>query len=154
MTEENLFISDKPVFAAVDDKFKRWPFAKRISQIIMRRTNRDSLVIGIYGPWGDGKTSVLNFIESELLSQDDIIVVRFNPWLFHDETTLLKSFFETLAETLGRKLPTKKQEVGEKLRKYGSIVSIASVSLFGLAISPGQALKELGDQFLRLSFHS
>lgn len=146
MTEENLFISDKPVFAAEDDKFKRWPFAKRISQTIIRRTNEDSLVIGVYGPWGDGKTSVLNFIESELSSQDDIIVVRFNPWLFHDETTLLKSFFETLAETLGRKLPTKKQELGEKLRKYGSIVSIASVSLFGLALSPGQAIKELGDQ--------
>ncbi len=146
VTEENLFISDKPIFAAVDDRFKRWPFAKRISQTIIRRTNKDSLVIGIYGPWGDGKTSVLNFIESELSCQDDIIVVRFNPWLFHDETTLLKSFFETLAETLGRKLPTKKQEVGEKLRKYGSIVSIASVSLFGLALSPGQAMKELGDQ--------
>ncbi len=118
MAEGNLFTSDKPVFTAADDSFKRWPFAKRVSQAIIQRTNEDSLVLGIYGPWGDGKTSVLNFIEAELSTQNDIVVVRFNPWLFHDEATLLKSFFETLAETLGRKLPTKKQELGEKLRPY------------------------------------
>lgn len=140
------FTSDKPVSAVLEDKFKRWPFAERISQAIIQRTSEDSLVLGIYGPWGDGKTSVLNFIESELSKQDNIIVVRFNPWLFHDETTLLKSFFETLAETLGRNLPTKKQEIGEKLKRYGGIVSIASISFFGLSISPGQAMKEVGEQ--------
>ena len=146
MVDRNLFTSDKPIFTASDDSFKRWPFARRVSQTITQRTSEDSLVLGIYGPWGDGKTSVLNFIDAELSSQDNIVVVRFNPWLFRDETTLLKSFFETLAETLGRKLPTRKQELGEKLRKYGGILSVASVSLFGLAISPGQAVKELGDQ--------
>ena len=64
--ECEIFISDAPVTKHEDDIFRRWPFAKRIANIISAQKDPSSIVIGIYGSWGEGKTHVLNFIEQEL----------------------------------------------------------------------------------------
>ena len=45
------------------DKFKRWSFAQRVAETIALRHDPTSIVIGIYGVWGEGKSTVLNFIE-------------------------------------------------------------------------------------------
>lgn len=45
--------------------------------------SNDSTVFGLVGPWGSGKSSVLNFIQRKLTK--DIAVVKFNPWSFDDE---------------------------------------------------------------------
>src|SRR5660397_103043 len=55
----DLYSSDQPIHSRDQDRFNRWPFADRISQTIARRTDFASLVVGIYGIWGDGKSSVL-----------------------------------------------------------------------------------------------
>ncbi|WP_081661570.1 P-loop NTPase fold protein [Halopiger djelfimassiliensis] len=30
------------------------------------RTSSDGYTIGVYGPWGSGKSTILNFVENEL----------------------------------------------------------------------------------------
>jgi len=95
--EEN-FLADKPISAEKEDKFQRYNFSKRIAETILNRISSDSIVIGLYGAWGEGKTSVLNFIRQELkLHHPDVIHFTFNPWRFTDEAALLTSFFNTLA---------------------------------------------------------
>lgn len=95
--EEN-FLADKPISEEKDDKFQRYKFSKRIAETILNRTSSDSIVIGLYGAWGEGKTSVLNFIRQELKPHHpDVIHFTFNPWRFTDEAALLTSFFNTLA---------------------------------------------------------
>lgn len=40
-----------------------------------------SLVYGLYGKWGEGKSSILNFVEEELLKSsmgDNITIAHFN----------------------------------------------------------------------------
>jgi predicted KAP-like P-loop ATPase len=54
--------ADKPLDSKDADKFNRYPFAKRIADTIKSRKESECLVIGIYGAWGEGKTTVLNFI--------------------------------------------------------------------------------------------
>src|SRR5689334_5973269 len=96
-----LFRPDTPVESEKQDRFQRYGFAKRIAKIVEGNYHK-SLVIGIYGKWGEGKTSLMNFIQSEL--DENTVVINFNPWLFQDERNLIKSFFESIATALRKKL--------------------------------------------------
>lgn len=99
--EEQNINADTPVSDKSHDSFQRYPFAKRIAQTITLRNENEPLVIGIYGEWGEGKTSVLHFIEREITNLDPkIIQIRFNPWMFPDEPTLIKNFFNLLASEI------------------------------------------------------
>jgi predicted KAP-like P-loop ATPase len=94
--------SDSPLKEPSDDRLGRWGFSKRIAEAISSREDSSSLTIGIHGPWGEGKTTVLNFIEHALEEEDDdIISLRFNPWRTGSEEELIVSFFQALAEALG-----------------------------------------------------
>ncbi|SRR6266487_5816801 len=96
---EGLYSSDQPINSKEEDRFNRWPFAQRIAETIALRSDPSSIVLGIYGVWGDGKTSALHLLEEASKSYKDIIIVRFNPWLFPSEEQLLRGFFKTLADT-------------------------------------------------------
>lgn len=92
------FLADKPISEEKDDRFQRYNFAKRIAETIYNRNSSESIVLGLYGAWGEGKTSVLNFIKHELKPHyPQFIYFSFNPWRFTDESALLVSYFNTLA---------------------------------------------------------
>jgi len=75
--------------------------------------DENSIAIGIYGPWGDGKTTVLAFIEEELRKNNQIITMYFNPWRFGDEDELLKNFFASLVEQVDQSLSGVKTFINE-----------------------------------------
>lgn len=112
--------TDKPASTKFEDRFQRYEFAKRIAAIAATAKTDKSLIIGLYGKWGEGKTSVMNFIQQEL--PKDTIIVNFNPWLFSDEQHLLKSFFSTLATSIGTEIKSGKEKVGEILADYGDAI--------------------------------
>jgi predicted KAP-like P-loop ATPase len=106
MSNTDIFSADKPINLESEDRFQRYPFSQRIAETIINRQKKESIVIGLYGAWGEGKTSVLNFIKEELSPHyPDIVQVTFNPWRFTDEATLLSSFFNTLANEIKKSLP-------------------------------------------------
>ena len=142
--DEESYSSDQPINSRDDDQFNRTPFAERIAHTIARRADQRSIVVGIYGVWGSGKTSLLNLMVEELCVHEHLIVVRFNPWLFNSQEHLLRSFFATLAEACGKTLSTKAEDIGSMLDKYGGVLSLASVGLGGVSVSPGKGIKELG----------
>ena len=133
------YSGDAPIKNSKEDLFRRWPFSQRVSQTIAGRIDPASIVIGIYGAWGEGKTTVLNFIDEELKQHSNIVCLRFNPWRFPDEEKLLSGFFTDLAEALGKPLLTKVEKAGELLTKYGT----APASILGR----GDAAKALGQLF-------
>jgi len=140
----DVFASDVPVSDASGDRFKRWGFARRIAETISSRRDPGSLVVAIYGAWGEGKTTVLNFIETELGKHESIICVRFNPWRFSDEVHLLQNFFKTIADALGRSAVSYKEKIGKWFAHYASILAPISVSMpFLFEISPGEGMKNL-----------
>lgn len=145
------YSSDKPLSGKKDDKLQRYPFAKRIADSILNYKAKDCIVIGIYGEWGEGKSTVLAFIEEELSRHSHILVIKFNPWRFKDENTLLSQFFNKLANQIEtkvvgldnneewwqfqfskKKLKKSIQNISEKLKRYGATLS--QIPYIGMAI--------------------
>lgn len=140
------YFSDQPIATRTEDRFNRAPFATRMADTIATRIDPASIVIGLYGPWGDGKTSVLEMMEEALKAYPDVISVKFNPWHFQSEDQLLRGFFATLAGALNQSLPNFKERAGDALQQYGSLLSLGSLTVGGvLQINPGDAAKGLGE---------
>lgn len=137
---------DSPLSDAIDDQFTRLPFAKRIADTIKVLKTEDPLVIAVYGKWGEGKTTVLNFISQEFdKTKDEVVYVKFNPWRFPSESILLRSFFDTLADKLGHSILSNKEKLGEFCKKYGLLLTPLSVGIWGVQASPGEAVAKLGE---------
>ena len=128
-----------------EDRFQRYEFATRIASIIRGGNLIKSLVIGIYGKWGEGKTSLMNFIKQELT--EDIVVLNFNPWLFSSEDQLMKSFFSSLAFELDQSLETNKEKAGKLLSESGQVIGTVT-KLVGFSLN---GLKEVGDKLQEVS---
>lgn len=126
-----LFRPDKPIDSESEDKFQRYQFAKRIAAITSSGKYGKSMVVGIYGKWGEGKTSVMNLIQKEL--PPETVVINFNPWFFNDEKQLVKSFFENIAHGLGKKLKNKTERAIDFVSNYAdSIGTLADIKQPGL----------------------
>jgi predicted KAP-like P-loop ATPase len=121
---QSIYVSDAPISDPAYDRFNRFWFAKRVAQTISARLDPSSLVIAIYGAWGDGKTTVLNFIGKELRSLPDIVVLSFNPWRFAVERSLLHYFFTSLAKSLESTLSTSAEEAAKKVTQYGELIQL------------------------------
>lgn len=135
MTTEN-YSSDAPVSTKDEDIFSRWKFSERVAQVIANRRDPSSIVIGLYGKWGDGKTSVLNFIEQSLNANNDVICIKFNPWRFGTEDQLLMGFFNQIADTLDAKLETREdklKDIGNKILK--PVSSAVGMGVVGEVVS-------------------
>lgn len=135
------YSSDAPIYNPALDQFNRFPFAQRIASVISHRNDPSSIVIGIYGAWGEGKTSVFNFIESELQNEEDVICIKFNPWRFGDEDQMLINFFNELAIAINRSIESGRERVGDIIVNYGKPLA----SLFG----KGEAADGLASFFSR-----
>lgn len=142
--KRELYSSDEPISSSEADRFKRSVFAERVARTIAERRDPNSLVIGIYGPWGDGKTSTLNLTRSVLAQYDHIVCVSFNPWHFASDDLLLKGFFESLAHGLKAILSTRGERIGDLLEKYSALLSVASSNV-------GSAAKEAGERLSNVS---
>lgn len=141
---KTIYNSDKPISTPAEDKFKRYNFTKRIAETISNRKSDDGLVIGIYGAWGEGKTSVLNILEKELDLDSNIIVVKFNPWRFTTEETLVLNFLTNISEALDRQLSNLREKIGKFVQKYGSAASVLNIDLSKIGDSLSDtALEEL-----------
>jgi len=139
---QNFFAADSPVNDPAYDRFKRSSFAQRVAKTIDSRIDPSSIVVAIYGAWGEGKTTVLNFIDRELAKSPNIICIRFNPWRFNDEVHLLQNFFKSLSEALGKSTSTYKEKIGKWIANYASMLTPFNISIpFMLEFSPGESLK-------------
>lgn len=148
------YSSDVPLTNPDYDKFNRYPFAQRISEILASRKDPSSIIIGLYGAWGEGKTSVLNFIENELHNEPELAILNFNPWRYGTEDEMLIYFFYELAKSIEKDIKTRKEIAGEIADKYLKIPAslIGKEDIVGLVASSFTKVdvKELRDRIEKL----
>jgi predicted KAP-like P-loop ATPase len=101
------------------------------------------VVVGVHGPYGSGKSSLLNLVEQELArsaKDKSPVVVRFNPWNFSTVDQLILMFFKTLSVTLGsRDKSQAARAIGEKLDQFGELLApigtlVAASSAWGVIL--------------------
>lgn len=93
--------ADRPIHSLEEDLLKRGTFCFSLANAIREWKGEESLVIGLYGPWGSGKSSVKNIVVSLLQkSEPRIPVIEFNPWSWSGEDRLVSAFFEELGASL------------------------------------------------------
>ena len=138
-TEQQSLLPDTALDDPQLDRLDRAQFAESLSASIQSLQGNDSFVIGLCGPWGSGKTSVLNFVLAGLdKGEDDSpIVLRFNPWWFSGREQLLEAFLTQFTATLD--MPKR----GEKAKKAGKLLGTLSAALRPVSLIPfiGEAAK-------------
>ena len=127
--------SDRPIESANQDLLGRSTFSKQLAEVIYKYSGRDGLVIGLFGKWGTGKTSILNIVVNEInsLSEDSCdkpIIVKFSPWNYTDKDNLISLFFRVLKN----KLDIDNDE--EKRKKIGKALTDYSDALDALLLVP------------------
>ena len=111
--------SDKAIESSEQDLLGRVTFAKQLGEAIYKYDGKDGLVLGVFGKWGTGKTSILNMVVNEInyLSDNDddgSIIVNFSPWNYSDKDNLIGIFFEDLRIKL--KLHSNKENMKQIVR--------------------------------------
>lgn len=119
--------SDAPIVAPEADQLGYAGFAENVAKSIRHMTPPEGLVMAVYGPWGSGKTSVINLVRHALSNpievdprDPEIVTVSFNPWWFSGQENLTSAFFREVSAALGDKLGN---DVGGKLKELGKRVS-------------------------------
>jgi hypothetical protein len=78
-------------------------FAKRIAEEIKTVSSKESVVFGINGEWGEGKTSMINLIRQQL-EDEKYTVVDFHPWKTNSGKAMNQLFFDALKDGLKNKI--------------------------------------------------
>ncbi|NQX29536.1 AAA family ATPase [Microbacteriaceae bacterium VKM Ac-2854] len=136
----NRWLNDDPVdgSASAPDQLGRAAFADAATNVLGRLAERgNSSVVALIGPWGSGKTSVLEMVKAHLRADDDgrpqitaeWITVEFNPWYYSDLASLQAGFFRELGASLPQKpswkaARKKLSDLGQTLAPLGSVASL------------------------------
>jgi predicted KAP-like P-loop ATPase len=67
---------------------------------IIRTPSMRPVSVGVFGDWGAGKSSLLQQIEAQLAPHSDVLVVKFDAWLFQGYDDARASLLEVIAQRL------------------------------------------------------
>lgn len=106
----NEFKNDDPIFNISNDKLGYSPIVKRLTDILLKETPKKSFSIGLVGPWGNGKSSIINIVKEEIkdktiLKDKEVkepIIIHFLPYLNHNEKDIINEFFIALSDKLSK----------------------------------------------------
>lgn len=124
--------SDHPIESCADDALGRSSVARHIANQLALAPMDHSIVFGLYGPWGSGKTSLLNMVCEELESADNPpIVVKFNPWNYPSLENLVTPFLALLSECIQHgahsTIPGKAaRKLAKTIKRYSDVLASAA----------------------------
>jgi predicted KAP-like P-loop ATPase len=155
-----LISADQPLSDPAADALGYAPFAKMLAESALRGSPATGLVVGVYGEWGLGKTTLLNFVQhyAEADTGDDApVVIRFNPWWSSGREDLLERFFSEFEQAVlikrGKRNKLRKAigRLGEAATNApsGWAAGIGKTAMFMAAQGQPADLKTLKDDIVR-----
>jgi predicted KAP-like P-loop ATPase len=123
--------ADRPIKHAAEDALGRSTFTDRVAKVINEVQHmEDSTVLAIVGPWGSGKSSLINLACDQLKKLDDSWnICLANVWAPPDAAALVSELFAVISDALP------KDERGTKVTKL--IREWAPLVVSGLSLVPG-----------------
>lgn len=89
---------ESPIYRTSDDRLGRSGYVDSLLDIIRQWKGDDSQVIGIYGEWGEGKSSAINLaIEKAAKTKEPFRFVRFDPWHHIDRKNISSELFRCIS---------------------------------------------------------
>ena len=112
------------------------------------------LTIGVFGDWGSGKSSIMRMLEQKLESDEKILTIYFNSWLFEGREDAKVSLLENIilelskGKTLSEEAKSKVLQLlsridflkltSDGVKKYGkNVIDIIATGGIGTAIEAG-----------------
>ena len=133
--------TDNPIEKQEEDLLGRATFSNQLGKGIYEYNGKSGLVIGLFGEWGTGKTSVVNMAENEIkrLSEKDEnkpLIVRFSPWNYTDKNNLISLFFQDLKIKLyNQSGKSYYEKIADALEEYSEAVDLLNyVPLMGSGV--------------------
>src|ERR1700761_7340068 len=126
---------DNPIDDVSEDLIGRQSAAVVIAEEIRTVDASKGCVIGILGPWGSGKTSLVNLVRNELAKDPAFPVLDFNPWMFSGAEQLVDSFFREMAAQLRLK-KGRLGDIASQVEAYGDLLSPIGDALAVLGVLP------------------
>jgi len=148
-----MFKPDQPIHSKKDDILNRSSFSEALGEAILSYKEKNSVVVGLFGEWGSGKTSIINMalehIDTISRNKDNErpIIIKFNPWNFSEQNQLIAQFFRQLSISLKRvNYASEIKEAGKKLETYSKFFEpLAFMPMIGrYAESMSKVLKNVG----------
>ncbi|HVI70337.1 MAG TPA: P-loop NTPase fold protein, partial [Pyrinomonadaceae bacterium] len=100
--------------------FKR--YVSPLIQILENFETQTPFTIGIFGPWGTGKSTLIEYIDRRLAESVDVQFhrIRFNPWIYRSEKNLIVPLLHSIQDDL-EKSPDKR--IVEAAKKIGTVLA-------------------------------
>lgn len=136
------YSTDRPIDTCEQDLLGRASFSKQLGRAIYDYNGKDGLVIGLYGKWGSGKTSVINMAVNEMITlakqeNNMPLVMKFAPWNYSDKDNLINIFFQSLKNKIELQDNEElKKEVGKALNDYaGAFDALSLIPIVGSGVA-------------------
>jgi predicted KAP-like P-loop ATPase len=125
---QHAFDSDRALIHPKDDRLMRDGFSQEIAEHIGSWNGQESIVIGINGNWGTGKSTVKNFIKHFLSERErKPTIVDFNPWEWSGQKKLLEGFLSEIGIALGKKDKAKSyRDLARKWKRFADYVQFTA----------------------------
>ncbi len=120
-----MYYTDEPITKPEEDAFGREIFVNNLANDINRWSGLGSLVLALYGPWGTGKSSVLNLLQKKIEDEKSSEVIAFDPWYFNSTEQLIQTFF-TIVKNKTVSLANNedaKSKLSDAFRRYSASLS-------------------------------
>ena len=132
LNKDKYSLYDEPIQFLEQDLLGREKFIEDLQKGIKSLPFDDSFVFGLYGSWGEGKTSVINLLTNKFMRNEDFLIINFDPWNFKDEEAILSAFYNQIEQSISQKfiLPDSKKT----FIKYQNLISMG-LSQTGITIN-------------------
>jgi KAP family P-loop domain len=116
-------VGDNPITTSSEDRLGRLVVAENIARELRTVDASQGYVTGLMGPWGSGKTSMVNLVKEQLQAEPALTVVDFNPWMFSGADALVNSFFREISAQLRLKHSRNFGKLADKLDAYSELLT-------------------------------
>lgn len=108
-----------------------------ISKIDDDRCEASNIVLGLTGPWGSGKSTVVAQLKEELGKLSRVVVVEVNPWLLGERDDLIRGFFMQVQSAFMASTVGTVRQIAGNIAPYAKWLGVAVKAAAGAADALG-----------------